>query len=375
MAGDKVMKKIFILISFIVFLTGCASDFNEKADPTEPVFEEIPNMAEGNKNPEVEGNLINILSDDLFYGYGDYDNKSGRFSQAGYISIYENWIYYSKAGELWKSSRDLINNLHIFPDDYFDLFYINPSGYILKESLMHDSKTVLFNVRNNSVTDIDSSIDIPTGKLYKDNIILIKDGIQLFDLKDEVLKTIFEGQVYSNAIIDNYIYFHSIPNNKDDLDFSNTIMRCNLDDGTTEIIFSFTAKKSIYGGENEYYEPQVFYNGRNIIVENDINSFVYTNIDSIEPLEVMFSGQGVWAIYIPSDDNDLYFEVVYDLDKSGTWKKSRSEYYKVKQGTNEPILLNAFGTNLEYYSLYFSEGFLYYYGDDFYNNNYCSDIK
>ena len=95
-----------------------------------------------------------------------------------------------------------------------------------------------------------------------------------------------------------------------------------------------------------------------IIVENYMNSFVYTSIDKIDPKEVVFNGQWAKPVFIPSNDNDLYFRVIHDLDKTGEWINTRSEFYVIRQGEIEPVYLKEFEC---YYSACFIDGYLYYY--------------
>jgi len=295
--------------------------------------------------------------------------------------MYEDWIYYSLVGELWKSSRDLSQKIRVFPEDgNFTYFCINPAGYIVKQKSLNNTNTVFYNVRRDS---FDEFAGIPAGQLYKDKIITQEaslSGIQVYDLREGSLTTKYKGYVYDNAIIDNKVYFISEPSGENDKGFGNTIMWCDLDSGATGKAFSFDIKESIYGGETDYYEPQVFFNGRYIIVQNDINSFVYMNVDNNNPIKLVFEGKDVWAIYVPSDDNNLYFEVVHALSSSenqsvSPWEKSRSEYYQITPNTAEPVFLKDFRENLDVYSLYFTEGYLYYFGSYFYNNITNKDIR
>jgi len=377
---------VFILLITLV-LIGCS-----------PGTKESPVVSEGNSDTTDAGNSP-VSDDKTEYSESNYVNE--RFLVPGYISINDNWIYYSRIvpggnvggsstykNELRKCQIDLSQDEDVFSTEFHPWFYhpefvLNPDDRIIYGDVDFSqsspvSKLWIYNLHDGTIdNNILQAYGVNYGNivLYKNQIILSIDGnetdtstqIDTFNIDSNIEKTIFTGYVNSFGVIDDAIYF--LPIYYDDENKpqpQQTIMRYDMKSETTAQVFKFNIA-TINLGDGVYFIPEVNYNGRNIVVQNSPNTFVYTNIDNINPKEISFKNYKELdrdqAKFIQSDDEDLYFNLSYYKNVEEGFDSS--DYYRVLQGGNEPMMLNGLDSDI---GEYFAAGNMYYIEYDFNTN-------
>ena len=342
-----------------------------------------------------------VLEDENKNEYSESNYKNESFLASGYISVYENMIYYSLIvpgeasggnntykNELRRCSFDLLKDESIFSTESYPWYYhprfvLNPDGHFISNEidLSQSSPTsalYIFNVHDGSIEkNILSTSQSIYGDivLYKDKIIYSIDNrgaesstkIDIYDLRNNSVNTIFTGAVYDFGVIDNAIYFLPIQYDSENQPSpKQAIMRYDILSETTERVFTFDLSAQELG-DGQYFLPKANYNGRNIIVQNSPTTFVYMNIDDINPQKISFADYKKLdysqAVFIQSNDEDMYFCLYYYENVEEGYRFS--EYFKVSQGTNKPVLLTGLTSDR---GEYFAEGNMYYIEYDFNTN-------
>ena len=303
----------------------------------------------------------------------DYGNEAFLVNKD--FAIYDGCLFYS---EKINMSDDRIIKLNlatmqreelVLPGtDSFDGFVINPAGYLVAGISRPDSRMAddnnnaemnAYDVHDFSLAEsifaydeYNSSYDGPI--LYKGKIVsttgeigINSDSINIHDLKGGLVRTVFEGSVHSTfGIVDDAIYYCPwLPENPEALGwgdddknrkYGNAVMRYDMKSGTAEKVFEFEIREEAdlnksYG--YRYYDPYPYFSGRCIIIQNQLASFAYTNIDNIAPKEIDFDAftgrKDGWAKNIPGDDGELYF-AYRNSDARDTWGQDRKTFGKIQ---------------------------------------------
>lgn len=140
-----------------------------------------------------------------------------------------------------------------------------------------------------------------------------------------MVKETISSNVGSFNVVDRFVYYN-LYNDK-------VIYKYDVDTQKKETVFDFEKKDT--------FQPKVYYINRMIIVQTDVNKFIYTDIDNIVLKNVLFDiseYERGWATFHFNDSDNLYFSVTehYDVANPITTPKS---IYKVKAGTEESKLV------------------------------------
>ena len=355
------MKKLYILIYILllIMITGCIKD---------------PTIPSGNAQSVASGDGLCVTGEDSLSTSPPFEQGSPDFTETKKFltitehgcSTFEGWMYYFTfpTFDLRRCTPDLSQDTIVLSSkDYYCRSAINQEGYcILKKRDPSRAEFYIKNVLDGSIETINlpSTEGINNLIYYKNEIFFLNKLINIYNRNEGFIKTIEDSFCNEFAVIDDEIYFLPIYNDIEKLDYNNTVMCYSITKEIVEGVFAFEIQIAS-GYTDERYLPHIYYNNRNIIVRNNFTSFVYTSIDDIDPKKVNFDfSQSRWDIvlYIPSDDEDLYFEMSCFLGGDERNPITRSEYYKVTQGTGEPVLLKEF--KLDGISVFFLDGYLYY---------------
>jgi hypothetical protein len=391
-AAMNKIKRLSIIIIGLLLLSGCgiypADLGRDEASAPEPV----------SGDSEEESPLGTIPQKDMTaYEHGEaspiFIGPNGGVE--GLWQLHDGWIYYvdlNTMKELRKCKLDLSQDMQVATFDSPLEFYINPEGYYIMQNVEQygtgrQTPRIVEWFVSSVLDDSREEIDLPTIG-HKDNEILYQGNIFLndhretdtnskftldwYDLDGNHVKTITE-YFDSFGIVDDSIYFLPIESDDNekpisivDTVYNNAVMRYDIGNNVSEIVFEF---ELIEGeGSWKYYMPHAKFNGRNIIVQNDFTSYVYTSIDDIDPKSIVFdfptdNSRSEDSNYIPSNDDNLYFnyrhydESAADYDPIGS-----REYYMVMSGTTDLIKLKEFECRLP---MFFADGYLYYLNDDY----------
>ena len=267
---------------------------------------------------------------------------------------------------------------------YYNPSCINQDGYSIQSKLVQKGRYYeghpeykpseweyfIYNSNDGSVEETGlSSVDNEFRNivLYGDSIYLYdpeKDRLDIYSRGGDFVKTIASGLFYKFAVIDDAVYFYSGAGDMNEAGPASSVMRYSINSGFTETVFGVDTADG--PSASEWCEPGIWYEKRTIIVKNKNNSYVYTDIDAIEPKEILFESvknERDMVNYIPGDDDCLYFEVRYHLGGADEEPVTRSEFYKVQRGAAKPILLMEFDFEGYPYPMCFYDGYFYYYND------------
>ena len=356
--GAKWLSIILCLI--MACLAGCIQEQQISMEPGVDVTKEAPEPVPC--TPEDEPPAIPETDDNDFINYG-----KEAFLMFYRPEIYNDWIYYRVKNELWKCRLVLTDETIVFSEGIGTGFNINHDGCgIVRRKA---DEWYIFNVIKGTIEELDMSYSptiMSNGFLYKNNIFVenkmweSKIYLDMLDNRGDYIKTVLTEELAWYAIIEDVIYYLPFYGNTEETAPSNTIMRYDIKSGEIESVFEFELTEVQKPGDSwpdiyNYFFPYVYFYNRNIIIENDKHSFVYTSIDSIEPKKVIFNlGKDIRVVPVYSTDDDVFFfcyeEMVLGYIPS---------FYKVIQGTTEPLFLGEF--NKTVVPSFFSDGYLYYY--------------
>ena len=363
-------RMCILALCLVAFLVGCREDNNTSTNSDEIFI--IPEAI--HDNIDTDNSILPIDG----YVSKDYLDQN-TFLSCTTPYIYDGWIFYINynKNELRKCSLDLSQDILVFSDafGFFYGFSINADGLSLRPDRLGIGTKVFY------IYDIENGVREKTGfvtedsksVLYKDIIIISQytDGntIKTYDLNGDLVKTVFSNtvDVGDYAVVDDAIYFHPFYSDENEDDYGNEIMRYDINNETTEKVFDFTVKIA-QNEEDVYYQPRLQFDDRTVIVQNDFMSFVYTEIDNIEPLEIEFNvpRQNLFdmARYISSDSEYLYFSY-YHSDARDTEEDrfGEMEFFMVTRGDTNPISIKKEADRGVFF-LYVNDGYLYFFEGD-----------
>lgn len=297
-----------------------------------------------------------------------------RSTKSNDVQFFDGWVYYLINGDLKKCKSDLSDDTLLEKDiKSFDIY--DSKIYIQKSSQTQENLYELFvcdlnksEFKMQKITDFKSKSSSQV--VFYDNLILSKyvsdtdtERLELFN-KDGASKDIIaEGNLESFGIVDESIYYHL----NNEADTKSIVEKYDIATGKRTEVLKFD-KTKIDTPSFDYFQPKVFYDMREIIVQKDSDSFLYIDIDSTEQKTVSFDlskyEQGM-AKFIFSDSENLYFETCesYDVDNISTVP---CEIYIVHKGEEKASFVNDHtGDNI----LFLYEGYLYYLTDKDSTNN------
>ena len=353
------MKRIIVLL-ILILMGGCEQALIETPEVENIQSEPGSNIVVAEPVPDDIVLINSESASDLFLAFTS-------------LAVHNGWVYYIIEGksELRKCRPDLSEDAVDFPSGLRPPFILNPDGYIVGDKNIYNLNDGSYS-ENRLASNGDLCINTI---LYKNSFYMIdvkylaNRSITQYNLKGDYVKTIYEGHVDSFAIIDDTLYF--MPEFRDDngVFYSDTVMRYDLVEGTTEEAFGFDIKEIPWSSGEYFMNSSIFYDKRNIIVVNSTNSFVYTSVEEISLKEVDLSftkSQWDHPFYICSNDEDLYFAMLYFTADNGTPFSDYMEYYKVINGTTQPVFLKRIDG--AHRALFISDGYLYYHNYPDFNN-------
>lgn len=243
------------------------------------------------------------------------------------MSNVDDWIYYSINNQLRKCKLDLTEDT------------------LLENNILYFLRTT-----KNSVTEIYQA-DLDNNEFYSEKITQLKNANNLIIIDHYIVYTNFENElikydidkniitkniaesVASFSIVDQFVYYN--------LCNDNIIYRYDINTGKREAFFEFK--------KHDDFQPKVYYINRIILIQTDINKFIYTDIDNITLRNISFDiseYERVWTALYSNDNDSLYFNISehYDVANPATTPRS---IYKVKIGTEESELVKIItGDNL-----------------------------
>ena len=353
------MKRLLFFMLVIAITVGCGQIPVDPPSETEHIPE--PNAVGPALAPDNEHKITSTSTAKEFV-----------FSSLVYFN--DGWVYYAMGGsrELRKCKPDLSQDQIVFSNGFGGMFIVNPDGYLVEQSIgVREGEYYIGHIHNGSPVLIDLPLSEHSNITRYKNIILYKDNIYLidvydkhiynYDLKGNYKKTIYDGKTDSFGVVDDALLFLTTEKIKEESGYSNAILRYSLTSGTTETVFKFDIYE-IPWVKGEYFTPRVNYDGRNIVVINNM-TLLYTDIDMIELKEVdlnFVETQWDYPEYVNSNEDDLYLRITY-LSAAGDTAPDpfdRIEYYKIVKGTAEPEYLKSFYK--DHHSMYIIDGYLYY---------------
>jgi len=305
------------------------------------------------------------------------------------VSFHKNWIYYgNNSGELRKCKLDLTQDSLVYSGRF--AWVLSKGGRSITGSglewyLVDTCKGEIKKYYPSASTVHAIPSPAPStassfykGIVYKDNVFfhrgIVREGryygeqIDMYDLEGNYFKTVAMGNMFNFSVVDDNIYYISVYSDMAFTKPDNKIMRYDIKTGETEQVFEFDLKKGANINKSEYFEPCVYFCNRTIIVKNSGKSFVYTSIDNIEPREVVFdfeTGQGDWFELVPGIGEDVFIVFFHNPDEEENIDSIMgASYYKVEQGTTNPIFLKEFWLPFHSLPVYFLNGYMYYYDFD-----------
>ena len=349
-----VNKCSLVLCLLLVLLQpGCGNG----TPPEEPEIENLPEVTV----PELTETVPDTSEEEVLFGMNMIHDGSieEKFIEEKHLYFYDGWIYYNNSDmEARKCRLDLTQDMLAFPGGSH--LKLNQDGYGLL--MIYQDGFYIFDA-NNGIAEAVSLPAYYSRILYKNYIFgrieTIVNGfheywLEMYDLKDNIAKTIFPETLFDFAVVDDSVYYLPYYGNDDKTMPGSTIMRYDINSGETEKVFEFEMKG--------YYHPKAHFNNRTILIQYDSSSFVYTSIDEIAPkaFEIEIDRSIEYFEVIPSTDDDIY--LVLRHGNEGYSDDTPPDWFRIAHGSTEPVLLKGFDMDGSSYPAYFSDGYLYYFG-------------
>jgi len=298
-----------------------------------------------------------------------------RSTKSNDIQFFDEWVYYLINGNLKKCKSDLSDDMLLEKDiENFDIY--DSKIYIQKFSKEQDNSYELFvcdlnksTFKMQKITDFKSKSS--SQLVFYDDLILSKyvsdtniERLELFN-KDSVSKDIIvEGNLESFGIVNEHIYYHL----HHETDAESIVEKYDITTGKRTQVLKFD-KTKIDTSSFDYFQPKVFYDKREIVVQKDANSFFYINIDNTEQKTVSFDLSKYkrgWVQFTFSDLENLYFDISENHDTADNILTDSHEIYGVRKGEEKPSFVkNTTGDN----PMFLHDGYLYYLKDKDSTNN------
>ncbi len=322
--------------------------------------------------------LLTIFSIMTLCGCNQVKSRTNEFisrsTKSNDIQFFDGWVYYLIDGNLKKCKLDLSDDILLEKDiENFDIY--DSKIYIQKPSQKQDnsyellvcdlSKSTLkmqkiINFKSKSSSQLVFYNDLILSKYVSDTNI---ERLELFN-KDSVSKDIIvEGNLESFGIVDDHIYYHL----HNEADAESIVEKYDITTGKRTQVIKFD-KTKIDTPSFDYFQPKVFYDKREIVVQKDANSFLYINIDNKELKTLSFDlhkYERGWVQFTFSDSENLYFEISESYDVANVLTNP-CEIYGVRKGEEKPSFVK---TTIGNNAMFLYDGYLYYLRDKDSTNN------
>lgn len=235
-----------------------------------------------------------------------------------------NWVYYCSDKNLRKCRLDLTEDTLVMENVYS--FYIQNMTLYYEKYSENNNREFFRAYLNNDKFDeeriAEFSREIYNPIFFRDSVFYeCSNKIIMYTLNNDNEKTIVNDNVSSFSIVDHYVYYNIYDNN--------TICRYDINEGKKEIFLNFE--------KQDIFTPKVYFINRMIIIQTDINSFTYANIEDTSLKNISFDISGYergWASLCFVDKENLYFSIAEHYDVSNPLTTPRS-IFEVKVETSE----------------------------------------
>ena len=349
---------LWIVLCLILFI-GCANDaINTKdQDPSreDPITDSEPSKDSNSKNedPSTENK-----------------NTEERFlsSSNHFYSLYDGWIFYEtrhsviQVPSLWKCRLDLTEHQAVCNDWEWNIYPgVNADGDTMAfTGRFSTEKIFIYNVKDETTEALELLLPaqaISNPLVYKDNVFLSNSNngarLEMYDRKGNFCTVISEGWIGDYGIINDSVYYLEYYHEYHLDRIGNTIFRYDMKTKEREVYFTFEP--------NDSFEPRVHFDENRIIVQTDVNVFVYATTEDRAPKTIELP-RWHFYYYIYNEDGYLYFNYG-QLPEDAEDEYAPPAYvvhYRVEPGSTDPV----FFTTLQEYALFFKNGYVYYYEDN-----------
>lgn len=258
------------------------------------------------------------------------------------------WIYYLADSELRKCKPDLTEDA-LLEQDVYD-FYIQNSNLYYSQN---NSKEIYWTDLNNlnfHANKISELKDTNNWIVYQNSVIYTKDisnELMIYNIDQNTEKECVCDNVAYLSVLDHYVYYS--------LYDDNVVYRYDINSGKSELFLEFE--------KHDDFAPKTHYRDRMIIIQTDVNKFIYTDIDNKilkkVSLDISEYERG-WAAFHFDDSENLYFSVAEHYDVANPLTAPRS-IYKVQIGTEQiKLVKEIIGENIGF----LTDGYLYSFNED-----------
>ena len=349
------MKRIFFWLILVVlcgfFLFGCAeSPWDNTDDSVPPLETDPPDVDKPNPGvdppPEEEIPMEYEQVEEMFLSWKKL------------YSIYDGWLYYAtwigdRDYDTWKCRLDLTEDQRA--SEALDISHpISAQGYA---RMQERNKWFFYNVKDGTRKEVQISVSSYNFMIYKNFVILVNldnaSRLELYDLKGNLHAIISEGTIESHGIINDSVYYFEYYHEYHLDRIGNTIFRYDMKTKEREVYFTFEP--------NDSFEPRVHFDQNRIIVQTDVNVFVYATTKDRVPKTIELPPRHFYS-YIYNEDGYLYFnygQLPEDAEDEYT-PPAYYVHYRVESGSTEPVFYNKFDGWVQF----IIDGYVYFIRED-----------
>ena len=263
----------------------------------------------------------------------------------------DDWIYYLADSELRKCKPDLTEDT-LLEQDIYDCYIQGSNLYYVKNSLNNSKEIYRADLNNINFhgEKIAELKDTNNWIVYKNNVIYTKDisnELMIYDIDQNTEKECVCDNVAYFSVLDHYIYYSIYDDD--------AVYRYDIDLGKSELFLEFE--------KHDNFAPKTYYRDRMIIIQTDVNKFIYTRVDNKTIKKISFDiseYERGWAAFHFADNENLYFSVAEHYDVANPLTTPRN-IYKVQIGTEQiELVKEIIGENVGF----LTDGYLYSFNED-----------
>ncbi len=261
------------------------------------------------------------------------------------------WIYYWSDSELRKCKPDLTENT-LLEQDVYNFYIQNSNLYYIKNPQNNSQEIYWVDLNNVNLhgEKISEFKDSHNWIVYKNSIIYTKDitnELMIYNIDQNTEKECVCDNVAYFSVLDHYIYYSIYDDD--------AVYIYDIDSGKSELFLEFE--------KQDNFAPKTYYRDRMIVIQTDVNKFIYTDVDNKILKKVSFDiseYERGWAAFHFADSENLYFSVAEHYDAANPLTTPRS-IYKVQIGTDQiGLVKEIIGENIGF----LTDEYLYSFNED-----------